>query len=139
MTEIEWEDVTFEDLRIGDMVEYITRGSNREFKYWGKVLEKSSVYIFRVEGDWSLLASSWDQIKDGKGHIRRKVVEFELPHKIGAVVKYTGRDGETTFVRVRLGPHGDSWVQTSTGDYYASWEIDLLHSKHRVEVISTGE
>lgn len=137
-TEVEWEDVTFEDLRIGDEIEYINRGVNREFKYWGKVIDKG-IDSFHMEGDWQILKSTWNQIKDGKGYIRRKVVEFKLPEKVGSVVKFPRTNSETTYVRVQQGTsNGEFWVETGTGERYASWEIELLHSNDRVVVVSEG-
>lgn len=136
-TEVEWEDVTYDELRVGDDIEYVNLGVNREFKYWGKVLNMD-MDSFRIEGDWHILKSTWNQIQNGKGYIRRKVVEFQLPENVGAVVKFLWTDSDSTYVRAESGTVGEVWIETNTGDRYATWEIELLHCNHRVEVISTG-
>lgn len=136
-TEVKWEDVTFEHLREGDEVEYLNTGEHQEHRYWGKVLAKYADNM-HLEGDWHLVKSSWKHIGD-KGHIRRKVVAFVYPEKIGAVVKFSGTERETTYVRVLSERNGYVWIETSTGDHYAEWEIELLHSNDNPVVVATGE
>jgi hypothetical protein len=139
-TEVKWEDVTFEDLREGDEVEYLNTGEHQEHRYWGKVLAKYADNM-HLEGDWHLVKSSWKHIGD-KGHIRRKVAPIKFPTRTGAVISFAYRNGDTeqvtTYVRADNRDTGYFWVETTSGERYAEWEVELVQSNATLTVISDG-
>jgi hypothetical protein len=139
-TEVKWEDVTFEDLREGDEVEYLNTGEHQEHRFWGKVLAKYADNI-HLEGDWHLVKSSWKHIGD-KGHIRRKVAPIKFPTRTGAVISFAYRNGDTeqvtTYVRADNRDTGYFWVETTSGERYAEWEVELVQSNATLTVISDG-
>jgi hypothetical protein len=139
-TEVKWEDVTFEDLREGDEVEYLNTGEHQEHRFWGKVLAKYAD-IMHLEGDWHLVKSSWKHIGD-KGHIRRKVAPIKFPTRTGAVISFAYRNGDTeqvtTYVRADNRDTGYFWVETTSGERYAEWEVELVQSNATLTVISDG-
>jgi hypothetical protein len=139
-TEVKWEDVTFEDLREGDEVEYLNTGEHQEHRFWGKVLAKYADNM-HLEGDWHLVKSSWKHIGD-KGHIRRKVAPIKFPTRTGAVISFAYRNGDTeqvtTYVRADNRDTGYFWVETTSGERYAEWEVELVQSNATLTVISDG-
>lgn len=137
MSEVKWEDVTFECLREGDEVEYLNTGEHQEHRYWGKVLAKYDDNM-HLEGDWHLVKSSWKHI-GVKGHIRRKVVPVRFPTQAGAVISFKDGDGVVTvYVRVDSPTFGGLWVEATSGERYDEWEIELIQSNSTLTVIADG-
>lgn len=136
-----WEEIdSLEVLKLGDELEYVCPGTNKLFKYWGKVIDiqrKSGETIaVRMEGDWTLLPSS---LTDGRmnNSLTRKVVEFVWPDYVGACVQATGNDSVSHYVR--LAPSGPrEWVCAETGEFAATWELELISAKDAHRVIGRG-
>jgi hypothetical protein len=136
--EVKWEEIgSLEQLNLGDEVEYRCTGDNKEFKYWGKVLEvaknfRDEVVVVRMEGDWNLLPSSLTAC-GAKNKVTRKVVSFVWPKYVGACVLATKDDSVYHYVRVAESGRNE-WVLAETGEFFAMWELDLISTgvTHRV-------
>lgn len=136
-----WEEIdSLEKLALGDEVEYKCPGTNKEFKYWGKVIDimrkrgSGEVAVVRMEGDWSVMPSSLTA-KDNK--LTRKVAIFVSPDYMGACVEST-RDGVVNhYVRVAASGHKE-WVHAESGEFYATWEMELVTAHDERRVVGRG-
>lgn len=137
--EVKWEDVTFDELREGDEIEYVITEEFSQYRYWGTVGHKDGHSTYKV-ADWYLDSVADKKVARGVATLKRKVVEFEWPEKIGSCVE-TSKDGEIRhYVRVYEKGHlVVEWVHAETGDQFATWELELLTAGYRNTVISDGE
>ena len=133
---VKWEQIdSLEQLKLGDEIEYIRTTDHSEFKNWGKVIhvQKHDVH---VSGDWHLVPSSLDPY-GYKAVLKRKVVSFVWPKYIGACVEAT-KDG-SVFHYVRVAESGpNEWVLATTGEYFATWELDLISANYKHRVLGRG-
>lgn len=140
-TEVKWEEITdLEQLKIGDELEYICPGLNKEFKYWGKVIDIQRsgglIPVVHMEGDWKLLPSSLT-VRDGVNKLTRKVEVFVWPDYVGACVEVSKGDEVRHFVRVSAaGPNW--WVIAETGEFFATWEVELVTNGYNLHVVGLG-
>jgi len=137
---VTWEEIkSLETLKLGDELEYVSTGENREFKYWGKVIDirknnRDETSVVAMEGDWTLLPST---LKVPGAKVTRKVVEFGWPDYIGACVEATWTGENLVFHYVRVAESGhNEWVVAETGEHYATWELDLISRNYTHRVIS---
>lgn len=136
-----WEDIdSLEVLKLGDELEYTCPGTNKEFRYWGKVIDiqrkSGEIIAVRMEGDWTLLPSSLTDTRM-QNKLTRKVVEFVWPEYVGTCVEST-RDGAVNhYVRVAAwGPK--EWVHAESGELYATWEMELVTAHDERRVLGRG-
>lgn len=148
-TEVEWEELdSLDQLKLDDEVEYKCLGSNREYRYWGKVIDiqrnlsggTGEISLVRLEGDWTLVPSSFNAY-DTKNLVTRKVVPLKFPTEAGSVITYGYRDDTldaVTYVRIDDRADKAVWVMASNGERWAEWELELIHNNDTLTVVSDG-
>lgn len=127
-TEEKWEKLdSLDSIKVGDYIEFSRGDDHRSFRYWGRVLKSDHAMGqdgYLMEGDWYIYPSSLDPTQGKNLSLMRKVETFEWPDYIGACVESSLNGVTGHYVRVAESGHAQ-WVRAETGEYFATWELEL--------------
>lgn len=132
-----WEEINdLSVLKRGDEVELVKSTDHSEYKHWGTVIDVRDTGV-HVSGDWYILPSTLTSY-GGVPVLKRKVVVFEWPDYVGASVEAVRQDG-TTYHYVRVAESGyKEWVCAETGEYSATWEMEMVCEGDTLRVVGRG-
>lgn len=135
-TEVKWEEIDdLSVLKIGDEVELVKRTDYSEYKHWGTVIDVRDTGV-HVSGDWYILPSTLTTY-GGAPVLKRKVAVFVWPDYVGACVEATKDDLVYHYVRLRGSGHNE-WVVAENGEFYATWELEVISDGYTHRVLGRG-